>query len=127
MDEIGYTRKELSRDLGIGETTLSFRLNGRKPWQKDEMYKVLEVFKVPEEYLHIVFPKNIYSKKTAAGEGGVREEDMEVAVYGFSGIRVCYREGYQKNEEVDEPGVARMQRDGDGSGHIALSFESGKG
>ena len=63
MDEVGYTRDELSRELGIGITTLSFRLNGRQPWQKDEMYKVLEVFKVPEEHMHIVFPKNIYSKK----------------------------------------------------------------
>lgn len=63
MDDIGYTREELAKDLKLGVTTLSFRLNGRKPWQKNEMYKILEVFKVPEEHMHIVFPKNIYSKK----------------------------------------------------------------
>ena len=63
MDDIGYTREELAKDLKLGVTTLSFRLNGRQPWQKDEMYKILEVFKVPEEHMHIVFPKNIYSKK----------------------------------------------------------------
>ena len=63
MDEIGYTRQDLKRDLKLGMTAVSFRLNGRTPWQTDEMYKILEVFKVPEEHLHIVFPKNIYSKK----------------------------------------------------------------
>ena len=63
MDDIGYTREELARDLKLGVTTLSFRLNGRQPWQKDEMYKIMEVFKVPEEHMHIVFPKNIFSKK----------------------------------------------------------------
>ena len=63
MAEVGYTREDLARDLKLGLTALSFRLNGRTPWQEDEMYKVLEVFEVPEEQMHIVFPKNIYSKK----------------------------------------------------------------
>ena len=63
MAEVGYTREDLARDLKLGLTALSFRLNGRTPWQADEMYKVLEVFEVPDEKMHIVFPKNIYSKK----------------------------------------------------------------
>lgn len=63
MADVGYTREELARQLSIGVATLSSRLNGRLPWLKDEMYKILEIFNVPEEYMHIVFPKNIYSKK----------------------------------------------------------------
>ncbi len=63
MDEIGYTNEDLARDLKLGGTTVSLRLNGRRAWQKDEMYRVLEIFRVPEEYMHIVFPRNIYSKK----------------------------------------------------------------
>lgn len=63
MADIGYTREDLRRDLKLGLTAVSARLNGRTPWQTDEMYKILEVFRVPEEHMHIVFPKNIYSKK----------------------------------------------------------------
>lgn len=63
MADGGYTREELARQLRIGVATLSYRLNGRLPWLKDEMYKILEIFSVPEEHMHIVFPKNIYSKK----------------------------------------------------------------
>lgn len=63
MADIGYTREELARQLAIGVATLSSRLNGHLPWLKDEMYKILEIFNVPEEHMHIVFPKNIYSKK----------------------------------------------------------------
>ena len=63
MADIGYTREDLKRDLKLGLSAISARLNGGAPWQTDEMYKILEVFRVPEEYMHIVFPKNIFSKK----------------------------------------------------------------
>jgi hypothetical protein len=63
MADIGYTTADMTRELKLGITGVSFRLNGRLPWQKDEMYKILEVFKVSEEHMHIVFSKNSYSKK----------------------------------------------------------------
>ena len=63
MADANYTNQDLSRQLNLGTDAVSKRLNGRAEWLKEEMYRILDVFRVPEEYMHIVFPKNIYSKK----------------------------------------------------------------
>ena len=63
MDDANYSNRDMARQLNLGVDAVSKRLNGRAEWLKEEMYRLLDVFKVPEEHMHIVFPKNIYSKK----------------------------------------------------------------
>lgn len=46
------------RVLNISPTALSFRLNGKSQWPLDDMYIVMDHYKVPHEYLHMVFPRD---------------------------------------------------------------------
>ena len=52
-----YTTEELSRYLGKSRPYVSQRLNGKHPWDLDDVYKILDWLYIPYKDLHIYFPK----------------------------------------------------------------------
>ena len=56
MVEHEYDQTQLARKLGISYTTMSTRLNRRSAWTIDEMYLIMDLFSVPHERLHEIFP-----------------------------------------------------------------------
>lgn len=49
---------DVAKILGISVQHLSHKMTGAKPFNAEEMYKLLETFGKPDEELHIMFPKN---------------------------------------------------------------------
>ena len=58
MVRMGINGKELAEKLGCAQTTLSAKLCGKTPWNTDEMYYLMDLFKLPLNQLHIYFPRN---------------------------------------------------------------------
>lgn len=52
------TQPDVAKTLGISPSHLSRKMVGDRPFDLDEMYTILDLFQVPHERLHIVFPKN---------------------------------------------------------------------
>ena len=50
------TQEQLARRLGIGETGMSQRMQGKHVWTSGEMYAVMDIFEIPHERLHEIFP-----------------------------------------------------------------------
>ena len=63
MRQQGITNADLERALLLGTTAVSQRLNGHRGWSLEEIYKVMDLLQVPHEYMHILFPADIYSRK----------------------------------------------------------------
>lgn len=52
------TNKSFAEELGISASTLSHKLNGHFPWSSDEMWQIMEMFNVPPNQFHEVFPRH---------------------------------------------------------------------
>ena len=49
----------LAKVIGLQEkSAVSHRMMNHTPWKADEMYKILDFFKVPHDSIHIYFPKD---------------------------------------------------------------------
>lgn len=48
----------LARELGVGVTTVSHKLNAHYPWTAEEMWKIMDLFNQPAHRLHQIFPRN---------------------------------------------------------------------
>lgn len=52
----GDTGADIARELKLGQTTLSHRMMGHEPWRVDEMYALMDRYRMPHSELHLVFP-----------------------------------------------------------------------
>lgn len=55
--ERGYYAKDLARAIGMGESTMSMKLNGKAPWTMAEAYAVCDALGVSYEKIPVLFPK----------------------------------------------------------------------
>jgi len=55
--ELGMEHRYLAKKLGMCPASLSGRMTGRFAWTIDDMYKVMDIMRVPYEELHEYFPK----------------------------------------------------------------------
>lgn len=46
----------LARKLLRGKTYVSERMMGRKPWQMDEVYTIMDLLRLPHDKLAVYFP-----------------------------------------------------------------------
>lgn len=49
--EICGSEKAFSKQIGLSNVSLSFKLNGKREWTQNEINKVLSVLKIPKEEL----------------------------------------------------------------------------
>lgn len=54
----GMRGPDLGEKLGLSGQTVSAKLCGKSPWTVDEMYYIMDLFKIPYKELHKYFPKN---------------------------------------------------------------------
>lgn len=57
LRENDYTTQELADHLKKSRPYISQRLNGKHPWDLDDVYKILDWLYIPYTDLHIYFPK----------------------------------------------------------------------
>lgn len=57
MRQHDLNNKSFAEELGIAASTLSGKLNGHYPWTSDEMWKIMELFSIPANQLHCIFPR----------------------------------------------------------------------
>jgi hypothetical protein len=48
----------LARELNIGTSTASLKMNAHNAWTSDEMWAVMEFLSLPPNQLHMYFPRN---------------------------------------------------------------------
>ncbi len=48
----------LAEILGRCIAYVSQRMTAKKPWDLDDMYKIMDTFSIPYSQMHIYFPKN---------------------------------------------------------------------
>ena len=49
MKECGFTQERLAKAIGIGETSLNLRLNGKLDFKRREMVDICDQLKIPYE------------------------------------------------------------------------------
>lgn len=54
----GIEQKYLAELMDRGESYISHRFTGKKPWNQDEQYTLMDIINEPYEKLHFYFPKN---------------------------------------------------------------------
>ena len=54
----GYNGEQLAEAIGVSKNTISASLCGRRPWTSDEMYKIMDLFRLPYSLLPVIFPKS---------------------------------------------------------------------
>ena len=69
MRRQGITRKELSYELQLCESSVNNRMQGTIDWSTKEQYKVLDYLGVPHNELHLYFPPNGEEESTPAPIG----------------------------------------------------------
>ncbi len=52
-----YTTQELADYLQKSRPSISQRLNGKQPWDMDDVYKIADWLYIPYSEIHIYFPK----------------------------------------------------------------------
>lgn len=52
----GIDEKELARKLLRGTAYISLRMMGKKPWQMDEAYAIMDMLRIPHDQLPDFFP-----------------------------------------------------------------------
>lgn len=55
--ERGYYAKDLARAIGMGESTMSMKLNGKAPWTLAEAFAVCDALGVSYDMIPVLFPK----------------------------------------------------------------------
>lgn len=48
----------LSGKIGRSTAYISTRMQGKSPWNQNDMYAIMELLNMPPNQLHIVFPKD---------------------------------------------------------------------
>ena len=78
LSQLDIQRSDLGKHLGRSDGYITSRMQGKGDWTITEMYKIMELIGEPEEYLHLVFPKNrktaksyeeVLARKARAGSG----------------------------------------------------------
>lgn len=70
MTTAGYDQETFARKIGRCETYVNARLGGWKPWDEDDIYKILAVFEISVEEMHRYFPRRGISAKQVIAEQG---------------------------------------------------------
>ena len=52
----GYDQVSLGRKIKRSESYMTLRFGGRKPFDADDMYNLMDLFKIPYEEMHRYFP-----------------------------------------------------------------------
>lgn len=55
MREYGFTQESLSKTMGINESTLNFKLNGKAFFNAKEIDKIAELLKIPDKEIGVYF------------------------------------------------------------------------
>lgn len=58
MREQDDTQEDLARMLLMTKAAVSQRFNNRTPWKLDEMYAIMDRYRLPYESLHEIFPRD---------------------------------------------------------------------
>ena len=66
MMQNDYDQHQLARKLGIGITNMNQKINYHTPFTIEEAYTILDLFGVPTEQLHEVFPRAVTVRKRGA-------------------------------------------------------------
>ncbi|MEY8381944.1 hypothetical protein AALG83_02080 [Christensenellaceae bacterium 44-20] len=78
LSQLDIQRRDLGKHLERSDGYITSRMQGKGDWTITEMYKIMELIGEPEEYLHLVFPKNrktaksyeeVLARKARAGSG----------------------------------------------------------
>ena len=56
------TEADLAAELDIDVSTMSRKLMGHTPWTSAQMWRIMEMFAIPDKQLHLVFPPKGLSK-----------------------------------------------------------------
>ena len=52
----GFTQHQYARAIHVAPSTMDTRFQGVQPWALDEMYHTLDLFRIPHNQLHLIFP-----------------------------------------------------------------------
>ena len=55
MVEKGYKYIEAAIYLGVSETTFCSKMNGKKPWKREEMEQLCKMLHIPLDQMHKFF------------------------------------------------------------------------
>lgn len=58
LRQLELTQTDVGKTLGLSQTAISQRFNGRTSWSSDEMYKILDLCRARPEELHLYFPRD---------------------------------------------------------------------
>lgn len=53
--EVYGTQAEFAKAMGIGQTSLSFKLNNKSEWSQDEMETAMDLLKIPRTSVRAYF------------------------------------------------------------------------
>ena len=54
--EKGIEGKDIAEEIGRTENYVSTRMTGNRPWDQDEMYKIMDMLGQPYENIPYIFP-----------------------------------------------------------------------
>lgn len=57
LAENDMTQADLARPTGLSVSAINQRMAGRADWTAGQMYAVMDYFRIPDDQLHIIFPK----------------------------------------------------------------------
>lgn len=55
MRERGWTCADLAEEFGISAQAISNRMSGRHPWNIAEIYKILDLLRIPHHEMYLYF------------------------------------------------------------------------
>jgi len=58
MTREGIDQEYLCELMKRSQFYITKRITGKEPWTQDEMYFLMDLFDIPYDQMHIVFPKN---------------------------------------------------------------------
>ncbi|MEA4927853.1 MAG: helix-turn-helix transcriptional regulator [Candidatus Limiplasma sp.] len=53
-----YTQHQFARAINVAPRTMDTRMQGKYPFTLDEAYATLDLFRIPHDRLHEIFPKD---------------------------------------------------------------------
>ena len=59
----GHDQVSLGKKIKRCESYMNLRLGGHKPWDEDDMYRIMDELKLPHEEMHRYFPPRGFAPK----------------------------------------------------------------
>lgn len=59
MEEVGVSQKDVADGMGLAQSSLSLKINGKRPFFLDEAWKLAEILKVRDEFFSYFFSPDV--------------------------------------------------------------------